>query len=272
MILSCAVDSPRPRISREKGRDRGGRGAPGAAWKCAAKWRDRPAPPTAPAGRRAAWLGGRGWPPQRGRSIPAAQTPEPFWGGSRTRAFPARGQLPGSPTVLISRRRPHWHQMVGSDVRRQPPPIRGASPSQGGGSRGLGQARLCPRPSFLPVGPTGHSRGPGVYTAYAPAVRAPALAGPLGLPGGAAPHPTPVITSRLGGQGAGLPQGRSSQAEGPPRRRHGAPGPLRSPRLPGTATTVHVSTAPRTPCERAWGRVPPRSPREGNREHESGFP
>lgn len=81
MILSCAVDSPRPRISREKGRDRGGRGAPGAAWKCAAKWRDRPAPPTAPAGRRAAWLGGRGWPPQRGRSIPAAQTPEPFWGG-----------------------------------------------------------------------------------------------------------------------------------------------------------------------------------------------
>lgn len=244
MILSCAVDSPRPRISREKGRDRGGRGAPGAAWKCAAKWRDRPAPPTAPAGRRAAWLGGRGWPPQRGRSIPAAQTPEPFWGGgSRTRAFPARGQLPGSPTVLISRRRPHWHQMVGSDVRRQPPPIRGASPSQGGGSRGLGQARLCPRPSFLPVGPTGHSRGPGVYTAYAPAVRAPALAGPLGLPGGAAPHPTPVITSRLGGQGAGLPQGRSSQAGGAAQEAARGPWPAAQPQAPG-----HRHHCPREHC------------------------
>lgn len=72
-----------------------------------------------------------------------------------------------------------------------------------------------------------------------------------------APHPTPIITSRLCSQGQGTVLslgGHISEArrEGRGGQPGGEEGGLMQ---PSTASSLHVTTATRTPCACCWGSV-----------------
>lgn len=151
----------------------------------------------------------------------------------------------------------------------------------------LGQGRLYALPDFSPIWPTGHSTG--TEWPLCPHCGCPGDKSALHSPGYSAgggatelahrkrrspPHANNNLVLRRPGPGRGTSSGgRSSLARWAGSQ--GCPGgDERGPaRHPGTATSVHMTTATRTACANSWGNVYSRGPGErGERKHESGFP